>query len=282
MNRAHRTLLLVGCLTGWYSAVGPFASAQPTCPLGCDDPVVGYPNKVNIEFRPETINAVLGQLVELGLYLVPDVPGATEEISAVQVILNWDPSKLRIRAHQNNDPNDPDLYQWLFAGFSNDAALDNVNDGVTSPPLGVPNNDGDAFFEALAQFPPPVGKGSAPAPPEGLLVTTLRFQAVGLTLSTELTIPPFTGDFTCTFVGWGVVSCDLKRLLGTARIRITATPYLPGDGDSDGDVDLTDFALFQACADDGGVDGDCWIFDFDLDLDVDFHDFAGLQIAAGS
>ncbi len=282
MPRSRTTILLCGGLICWVIAAPRAASAEPQCPGGCDQSPVFYPNRIDVEWRPSVVNAVPGQVIALGLYVVPDAPDASEEISALQVILNWDSTKLGILAHQNNNPNDPDLYNWLFAGFANDVSLDNVNAGVTVPPLGVPNNDGDAYLEALAQFPPPLGEGSAVAPPGGLLVTTFRFQALAETLSTEIVIPDYMGDFTCSFVAWGSASCDLADALGTARVRVTAQPYLPGDGDSDGDVDADDYTQFLDCEASDGVDGDCWIFDFDLDLDVDFHDFAGFQIAFGS
>lgn len=56
---------------------------------------------------------------------------------------------------------------------------------------------------------------------------------------------------------------------------------LPGDCDSDGDVDLQDFLAFQACftGPGGPVDPGCECVDFDGDDDVDLLDFFAFQTA---
>ena len=62
---------------------------------------------------------------------------------------------------------------------------------------------------------------------------------------------------------------------------------LPGDADGDGDVDLDDYASFQACFT-GPLDtqdplpAGCEFFDADDDNDVDLHDFAGFQLIFAS
>ena len=54
----------------------------------------------------------------------------------------------------------------------------------------------------------------------------------------------------------------------------------PGDCDQDGDVDLGDFADFQAClgGPGGGLGIGCECFDFDFNGDVDTRDFAEFQV----
>jgi hypothetical protein len=54
-----------------------------------------------------------------------------------------------------------------------------------------------------------------------------------------------------------------------------------GDGDGDGDVDLIDVDAFVDCESGpgGGVAGGCSAFDLDGDDDVDFGDFAELQLS---
>jgi len=54
---------------------------------------------------------------------------------------------------------------------------------------------------------------------------------------------------------------------------------LPGDFDSDNDVDLDDYVTFEACMEGSGVSvgGVCPFFDFDDDGDVDLVDFAEFQ-----
>jgi hypothetical protein len=54
-------------------------------------------------------------------------------------------------------------------------------------------------------------------------------------------------------------------------------PCAPGDADHDGDVDLADFALLQACLTGpagGPVGSACNPFDLDTDDDVDLFDIA--------
>lgn len=56
---------------------------------------------------------------------------------------------------------------------------------------------------------------------------------------------------------------------------------LPGDGDNDGDVDAFDFANLLECSTGpgGGVSSPCEPFDFDVDLDVDWHDAGAFQLS---
>lgn len=53
---------------------------------------------------------------------------------------------------------------------------------------------------------------------------------------------------------------------------------VPGDADSDGDVDLIDFGELQLCYGQAEVTTACEVFDFDLDDDVDLVDFASFQL----
>jgi hypothetical protein len=55
---------------------------------------------------------------------------------------------------------------------------------------------------------------------------------------------------------------------------------MPGDHDTDGDVDLEDFAAWPGCMtgpDGGPYSTGCEAFDFEDDGDVDLEDFAGFQ-----
>ncbi len=63
---------------------------------------------------------------------------------------------------------------------------------------------------------------------------------------------------------------------------LTYLILLPGDANSDGVVDQTDYILFAGCMtgpDNGPVGTGCDVFDFDLDDDVDLEDFAVFQEA---
>jgi hypothetical protein len=60
------------------------------------------------------------------------------------------------------------------------------------------------------------------------------------------------------------------------RFEFVQGPKLAGDADGDGDVDLADYAAWEACLHGVGatVDGGCAAFDSDSDGDVDLMDFA--------
>ncbi|MCB9851175.1 MAG: alpha-glucosidase C-terminal domain-containing protein [Phycisphaerales bacterium] len=74
----------------------------------------------------------------------------------------------------------------------------------------------------------------------------------------------------------GFVPINLNTEAGTQYASIVIAPQ-PGDWDSDGDVDLADYAHFVTCitGPTGGALGPgCITFDFDADLDVDMEDAA--------
>ncbi len=275
MNAIRRNLMIG--LSLCVAAVAGVANAvEPDCAFKCNLP---FPISANLELRPSPVqNFSIGQEFTVGLYAVPSDPDLDTRVAAVQTILNWDPSKIRLLGLTNNGP-----YAWIFSAFVSDVGLDNLNNGVDSPPLGVPNNDGDAFYSALQQFPPPLGPGPALLPDDGLLVTTFRFRALANTPGTDISIPLSTGAATCTAIFWGegAPSCGITGTLGIATVQIGETGPVPGDGDNDGDVDLDDFTLFDACVQIGGGTPACLPFDFDDDDDTDLIDFAGFQAVFG-
>ena len=72
--------------------------------------------------------------------------------------------------------------------------------------------------------------------------------------------------------GWNIDDIELTAL---------EMPEFPGDGDSDGDVDLADLAEFVGCMcgpEVGPVLEECQPFDFDADDDVDLEDYAEFQV----
>jgi subtilisin family serine protease len=68
------------------------------------------------------------------------------------------------------------------------------------------------------------------------------------------------------------------------EVVIDSLPQVFGDADIDGDVDLDDYAQWQACLTAPGatVAAACWPLDTDADADLDLADFAGFQQAFGS
>lgn len=170
---------------------------------------------VNLEWRPSSQTVAAGETVEIGLYAV-QVGGFAIPISGVGVILGWDPDFLELTGTINNGS-----YEWLASGFFDDSVFDNLNDGVTTAPFGLPNNDGDAWWEAFSQL--------SPLPPafiteDGLPFTTMRFVALAETQNTDIVIPESAGLFTETVVVPPVGEMVLLRNLGAARITIVPEP----------------------------------------------------------
>ena len=80
------------------------------------------------------------------------------------------------------------------------------------------------------------------------------------------------------YCGFSAFNCDLL-LRGLPDIT------LPGDNDGNGVVDLADFAYFPDCMtgpDAGPATPECEVFYFDPDNDVDLGDFAAFQAAFGT
>jgi hypothetical protein len=74
---------------------------------------------------------------------------------------------------------------------------------------------------------------------------------------------------------------DIAGASATGQIRLYLTPavIIPGDFDTDGDVDADDFGRFQTCISGPDIPADleCETADFDEDQDVDQSDFGILQ-----
>jgi len=112
---------------------------------------------INLELRalPEPCAS---RCVQIDLYAVSD-SFENQSLSAMDVILVWDPAVLRLTGITavGYYP-----YNWLFSGFPNDYMLDGLNNSW---------EDGDAFYEALAQL-----GNAAWATPSGLRVVTFNFR----------------------------------------------------------------------------------------------------------
>ncbi len=110
---------------------------------------------IDLEWRPACQSVEPGQMVEIGLYVVSD-DETDQSISAMDIILLWDPDVIELVGVVDNGP-----YAWLFSGFTDDSVFDGLNETFL---------DGNALYTAWAQFGVP-----AYATPEGLLVTTVQF-----------------------------------------------------------------------------------------------------------
>jgi len=103
--------------------------------------------------------------------------------------------------------------------------------------------------------------------------------------------------------GLGIFSTDADGLFGPTGVAVDSllnvyvtdtnnsrlvrfdVPFLPGDLDEDGDVDMDDLALFVACmagSDIGPPADECVLADLDGEGDVDLLDLALFQVMFGS
>lgn len=186
--------------------------------LCCADARVSAQDEVELLYSPSAQTVMVGDEFEIGI-IARSVPGWDVPMSAMSVIVSWDASKLELLGINNNGP-----YEWGGSYFANDAPFDNLNEGKDDPPWYVPDNDGDALYEAISQI-----TGDRPqATASGLLATSFVFRALEPTEGTELSMPLATGLYTETYVisGRGGVGGE-DILAGTpapASVKILPEP----------------------------------------------------------
>lgn len=175
--------------------------------------------EVNLEFRPASQIARVNDTISVGLYAVYTGSGNTN-ISAMDVLLQWDPTKLLLLGNVNDGP-----YSWLQSNFPPDGGLDGLNNTFT---------DGNAKYTALAQF-----FTTAQATPAGLLVTTFQFKALAATPGTTVSIPLTLGASSRTAVyGNAFPGEDITGTRGTANVAVCAAAAngdMNGSGATNGD-----------------------------------------------
>ncbi|MCH7687838.1 MAG: hypothetical protein IH899_14335, partial [Planctomycetes bacterium] len=90
-------------------------------------------------------------------------------------------------------------------------------DGLNAPFTGLPINDGDALFQAVADF-----QVGATIPPSGLVVTTLEFFAFEGSLGAAVEIVASAGNFSISRVLSAGVNfgTDVTGTLGSASIKV--------------------------------------------------------------
>ncbi len=221
---------------------------------------------VHLEWRPGTQQVGVGDYVYIGLYAVSD-DGTDQAVGGVDAILSWDPRVLSLLGHENNGP-----YQWMLSWFPDDSGLDGLNDTWSN---------GNAFYQCLRKAAPNL---PAEATPEGLLVTTFVFEAVGPATATRITLLPESGgDFnTSTRVLDGFnAGIFITGQLGKSTVAVLLCG-VAADLDGDCDVDLIDFGRLVPCM--GGPDGaalatECQVADIDGDGNADLRDVSLFQQA---
>lgn len=169
---------------------------------------------VNLSLVSASPEIQVGETVEVTLFTQAVTPDLLP-ISGVQTILNWDPTVLELVGKIENVAPE---YEWLLSNFDDDSSLDDLNAGLSDPPVGVPANDGDAFYSALSQLatPPMI-------PTTGLQVTRFLFQALSTSPLTQITMPLTFGQFTETAVFSATVP-GLNILGDVSGTSITVVP----------------------------------------------------------
>lgn len=177
-------------------------------------PLAGVANAdVSLEWRTTPQVVSVGNTFSIGLYAVSDTP--TQNVSAVDTVLNWDSSYLDLISITNDSP-----YSWASSSLPDDCGLDALNADPVCPLVGTITNDGNAFYSALGAPGSP-----AVATAAGLLVATFNFQALATTPSTLLTIPAMAGLFTESVVVSGdTAGLPVTGSLGFAQITIVPEP----------------------------------------------------------
>ncbi|GJQ28059.1 MAG: hypothetical protein HBSAPP02_30910 [Phycisphaerae bacterium] len=141
---------------------------------------------VNMNFLPSAQVVNVGATVSIDILLQADGIAA-ESVSALDAILDWDPTLLQLNGVNNAAAG----YAWLAEGFLPDP--DGINASLT---------DGNAIYTALGQLASPA---FAPPPPGSLVVTTLEFTALAETAGTLVRFVPNMGMFGSTQIYAGFV-----------------------------------------------------------------------------
>lgn len=160
---------------------------------------------INLDIRPDTQVATIGSTVNFDLYAVSDNM-QNQSIGAMDVILVWDPTKLRLLGFTNSG----NTYNWLQSGFLYPGGLNQTFD------------DGDAIWTAFAQPGSP-----AFATPQGLRVTRFRFEALDTTPSTMLAIPRDRAGFMTVVYDGVMPNTDVTGTLDSGAEAVIYTDTYP-------------------------------------------------------
>lgn len=136
--------------------------------------------RVDLELRAAPGTIQVTEVFDVRLYAVSDSL-VDQPISALDTLLQWNPAELLLVGLQNSGP-----YAWFQSGFPNDSGLDGLNNTFL---------DGNAKYTALSQF-----TTAALASPDGLLVTTFRFQALAPAPGAVIALPASLGAWSHTQV----------------------------------------------------------------------------------
>lgn len=189
--------------------------------------------EVDLLFDPPMQTVLLDEDDTVEINLVAHSADRTEQfITALDAILVWDPTVLELLGVDDSDAD----VSWFVFGFLPDP--DGINEGISDPPIGVPDNDGDAIFTALAPPDSPASTG-----PDDIVITTLLFRALQPTSATVVQFLPAMGNFGHTRVfGKGKQNDITGDISATATVVIVQGTCF-ADFDHNGQVDAFDLAV---------------------------------------
>lgn len=164
---------------------------------------------INLEFRPSFQSVNVGSVVSIGIYASSTF--ATRTLSSYDLIFSWDPTFLQLTGLDNTG-----AVPMAANAFYNAAATGGINESI--PPA-----DGTGMVTGFA-IPMPI---NAPvATTSGILLTTLKFNALALTPSTPLTILSSAGTPTkfSMVVDGEVPNLDVTGSFSNAAVQIVPAP----------------------------------------------------------
>lgn len=229
--------------------------------------------QVDLLFDPVTQTVFLEKddIIEIDL-LAHSSDGSEQAITVVDAIISWDSEILELLGVSDANA----TFAWFISGFLSDP--DNINDGIADPPEGVPDNDGDALYTALAPPGTPAIAGE-----DDVVVTTLVFRALQPTPATVVSFIPTLGVFGQTRVfGEGVQNDITGDISATATVSIVqlCSEACPTDVNGDLATGPFDLATLLGC---WGpvVPGSCECLDANNDGNIGPFDLASLLGAWG-
>lgn len=229
--------------------------------------------QVDLLFDPvtQTVSLEEEDIVEIDL-LAHSSDGSEQAITVIDAIISWDSEILELLGASDANA----TFAWFVSGFLGDP--DNINDGISDPPEGVPNNDGDALYTALAPPGTPAIAGK-----DDVVVTTLIFRALQPTPATVVSFIPSLGDFGQTRVfGEGVQNDITGDISATATVSIVQACSEACPTDVDGDLATGPFDLATLLGCWGPVlPGPCECLDANNDGEIGPFDLASLLGAWG-
>jgi uncharacterized protein (TIGR03382 family) len=159
---------------------------------------------IDISLQPSLPQYSVGNQVAVGVYAFAD-PDEVQGMLSFQMIFTWDPSRLHL-----NGVSTLGGQPFTAIGFIHDAY--GINE--TNPPT-----DGNAMLIGLG----PLGS-SIVVPQQGVLLTTLLFDALAPASGTPLTILPSAGSPVGTTVVYGDTGPNVSVTGTTTGTSITIIP----------------------------------------------------------